>query len=140
MAVIRLRLAQTSCCTVCRGVLTEKEKEERRLKRALEKAERELAKHQQREDREAGRGGGEKGAGNAKDGARLPGQRTVKPHLTDDLLVQIHSAMLSLFTIISSVQRRAAVPRRLQHAFISSCADQLRVQQQETRVTTGCCY
>ena len=70
-------------------MLTEKEKEERRLKRALEKAERELAKHQQREDKEAGRGGGDKAAGgNAKDGVRLPGQRAVKPHLTDDLLVQ----------------------------------------------------
>ena len=35
-----------------RGPLSEKEKEERKLKRALEKAERQLAKHQQREDKE----------------------------------------------------------------------------------------
>ncbi len=50
-------LQRSQCCELlfphmCRAFLTEKEKEERKLQRALAKAERQLAKHQQREEKE----------------------------------------------------------------------------------------
>lgn len=49
--------ARIDQCVSCghglrRAFLSEKEKEERKLRRALEKAERQLAKHQQREGKE----------------------------------------------------------------------------------------
>lgn len=66
-----------------RAVLTEKEKEERRLKRAVEKAERQLAKIQQREDKELSK----LAEKDAKKEAPKPPGRAQKPHITDDVLV-----------------------------------------------------
>jgi tRNA G18 (ribose-2'-O)-methylase SpoU len=70
--------------TLRRAFLTEKEKEERRLKRALEKAERQLARYQQREEKELLKVAEKE----AREQARAVARASASKNIADDLRVR----------------------------------------------------
>lgn len=71
-----------------RASLTEKEKEERKLKRAVEKAERQLAKYQQREEKELLKLAEKEAREQAKQATKV----ATSKHITDDLKARTPSS------------------------------------------------